>query len=187
VRSPPAVQKLSKRPRLSTIASSVSVPAQAQECPKQADDVFGPSGSAQVDTATSYTIPQLRGLTLEDDPFDEEDMCEACFDTCNLRSMKRITPCHVSYPLPKIELTYQHNVCGRCFSAALGSVSQDHPIASCPKCLIHVTGFAKTDSKVRRAVQSALEYPKVEKGPIVMRIDNVAWVSWQLRRRHKAH
>jgi hypothetical protein len=61
------------------------------------DDLFFPNPQQTKSTGVSYTIPQLRGLFLEDDPpVDDQDTCEACFDTTSLRSMKRLTPCHVS-------------------------------------------------------------------------------------------
>lgn len=46
--------------------------------------------------SASYTIPQLRGLSLSDDSApDDEDICEACHKESNYRAMKRLTPCHV--------------------------------------------------------------------------------------------
>jgi len=94
--SPPRSYQLAKRPRLSSIISGkVTTP------PRQSrlDDLFfpKPKGIKSVNDI-SYTIPQLRGLSLADDPVvDDQETCEACYDTTNLRSMKRLTPCHVSY------------------------------------------------------------------------------------------
>jgi hypothetical protein len=100
-RSPPSDQmtSMSKRPRLSTITSGkVATPPPHPPQVTRLDDLFSPKVSGpKLAADESYTIPQLRGLSLEDDPSaDDEDTCEACFDTANLRSMKRLTPCHVS-------------------------------------------------------------------------------------------
>jgi len=100
-RSPPSAHliSISKRPRLSTIPSG-KVATRAQSTRSRLDDLFFPSPQHTKSTEVSYKIPQLRGLSLEDPPVDDQDTCEACYDTTSLRSMKRLTPCHVSFHLP---------------------------------------------------------------------------------------
>lgn len=97
-RSPPSAHmiSISKRPRLSTITSA-GVATRPQGTRTRLDDLFFPNPEQTKSQGVSYTIPQLRGLSLENDPpVDDQDTCEACYDTTSLRSMKRLTPCHVS-------------------------------------------------------------------------------------------
>jgi len=93
--SPPKSYQLNKRPRLSSfIPRRVDIPPRHTRI----DDLFFPESNGTKSLKdVSYTIPQLRGLSLDDNPvIDDQDTCEACYDTTNLRSMKRLTPCHVS-------------------------------------------------------------------------------------------
>jgi len=97
--SPPKSYQLAKRPRLSGFSSGrVDIPPRHSRI----DDLFFPeSKRTKALKDVSYTIPQLRGLSLDENPvIDDQDTCEACYDTTNLRSMKRLTPCHVSSQIP---------------------------------------------------------------------------------------
>ncbi|WVQ99406.1 hypothetical protein IAU59_006539 [Kwoniella sp. CBS 9459] len=183
----PRIRRISKSPELSAIAS-VSKPS----TPFMNPVVLPPSPRSRTQSAPGRTFrlgASLRDLIKNEEVEHEESdknkdtvqkaACAACDRQVELTLAKKMIPCH-------------QIVCPSCFSSTLSAVSVTNGHSHCPACLKQVTTFEKIkdltgtaavvasppndQNVIKRFGQYPIPVAKISaKGPIVMRIDNVAW------------
>nr|KIR87663.1 hypothetical protein I308_01685 [Cryptococcus tetragattii IND107] len=120
-------------------------------------------------SSSSSHAPRLEDLKQHKDTV----ACEACGRRTTIARAKKIMPC-------------QDITCASCFSSSLGAVTVTQSQAKCPICLCLIDTFeAVTLEDIAKLQLSSKEYSMTKLlslfkrrqgvGPVVMRIDNVAW------------